>query len=224
MRKVLYGVLTLITIGFLIVAGWTGGIYREINSHHGQFATDTFQYVDDDPIEGNVTLHSPNEMYEGVPISVFFNISLEVQGHVPMYLEIRRIEFLFTPIDLENRTEADLPKEVGRWSAIALQIENASSVNIASTTTITPDIITGDVFLGCSVDYLIRNDSLSGPCEYGNDCWFGPDGSLFMIPVNVYPLILEPSSWSVGLAGSLLVWVLIVINEFRRRAKNGSDV
>lgn len=96
--------LTFATISLLIMVVWTGSISQTVNSQLSQSATATFQYVDDDPVEGQVTVESYKEMYEGVYTPIFFNISLIVQGHTPMYLEIRSIEFLFSPLDLENRT------------------------------------------------------------------------------------------------------------------------
>lgn len=100
---------------------------------------------------------------------------------------------------------------------ILLQLDNATSVNLTGRTTITPVIITGDVFLGCRIDYIIRNESSSGMCEYGENCWFGPDGSLFMIPVSVFPSLLQLEGWSNGLTGALLIWCLVALNEFRER-------
>ena len=199
------------------MAGWSGGIYRTMNSRFPMSKSDTFQYVEDDPLDGNVTVTTYSQMYEGEPTHVLYNITLEVQGGTPMNLNIESIELIFTPLDIENRTEANLPRVVGLVDFWTLHIENTTFVNIVGTTTITPVIIEGDVFLGCRVDYVLRNDSSSGFCEFGNNCWFGPDGSEFMIPVSVVPLILRPEGWWNGLEGLLLIWCLVILYEIRKR-------
>lgn len=216
MRKVLYGVLALATIGLFIMTGWTGNISQAVNSQLGPSATDTFQNVDDAPIEANITLIAFREMYEGVSTWVHFNITLVIQGSSPMNMTIRSIDFLFSPLDLENRTEADLPKTVG-WYRLTLEIANATRVNIEGKARITPVIITGDVFLGCGVDYIISNGTSSDGCGWGDNCWFARDGALFMLPVVVHPSVLRLEGWSYGLAGALLIWSLVALNEFRKR-------
>lgn len=217
LRKALFGVLALSTIGLFIMTFWTGSIVLTMNSQLDQSATDTFQYaVGDTPIEANITLRTFREMYEDVSTPVHFNITLVIQGPSPMNMTIRSIEFLLSPLDLENRTEANLPRIVGSFG-VMLQITNATRVTIEGSAQITPVIITGDVFLGCGVDYLISNGTSSSSCEWGENCWFAIDGSLFMLPVVVYPSVLRLEGWSYGLTGGLLIWCLIALNVFRKR-------
>lgn len=208
--------LTLATIGLITMTVWSGSISRAVNSQLDQSATDTFQYVDDEPIEANITLNAFREMFEDVSTWVYFNISMVIKGSSSMNMTIRSIEFLFSPLDFENRTEADLPRTVG-WYGLTLQIENATRVNIEGKARITPVIISGDVFLGCGIDYIIRNGTSSDSCEWGDNCWFARDGALFMLPVVVYPSVLRLEGWSYGMAGTLLIWCLIILNSLRKR-------
>ncbi len=208
--------LTLATIGLITMTVWSGSISRAVNSQLDQSATDTFQYVDDEPIEANITLNAFREMFEDVSTWVYFNISMVIKGSSPMNMTIRSIEFFFSPLDFKNRTEADPIRTVG-WYGLTLQIENATRVNIEGKARITPVIISGDVFLGCGVDYIIRNGTSSDSCEWGDNCWFGRDGALFMLPVVVYPSVLRLEGWSYGMAGILLIWCLIILNSLRKR-------
>ena len=215
LRRSLYGILTLATIGLIVMTGWSGIISSAVNSQTGQIASDTFQN-DDAPIEANITLSAFHEMYEHVSTGVYFNITLVILGPSPMNMTIRSIEFLFSPLDLETRMEADLPKIVG-WYGLTLKIANTTRVNIEGTARITPVIISGDVFLGCGIDYVITNGTSSDSCEWGDNCWFATDGSLFMLPVVVYPSVVSSEGWSYGLVGALLIWCLVALNEFRKR-------
>ena len=195
---------------------WTGNISRAVHSQPGQIASDTFQYEDGVSIEANIRVNAFKEMYEGVYSRVWFNISLVIQGPSPMSMTIRSIEFLFSPLDLENRTEADLPRTVGSIG-LMFQIVNVTRMNIVGSARINPVIITGDVFLGCGVDYSISNCTSTDSCEWGVNWWGGRAGSLFMLPVVVYPSVLRLEGWSYGLTGSLLIWCLIVLDVFRIR-------
>ena len=214
-RKPIYVFLTAVTLGLLVMTIWTGSISNTVTSQTWHSATDTFQYITDSPLEGQMTISVINQMYEGVPCKVAFNISLTVPGTVTMSLRIKKVSFVLTPLDPENRTEFEMPTEVGRTTT-NLDIENTTYVNLAGTADITPVIITGEVYLGCGVDYILSNDSLSGPFEYGINSWFGLDGSLFMIPVIVYPWFLQHQGWFYGFIGTLLVWGLIVLDKFRK--------
>jgi hypothetical protein len=195
---------------------WSGTVSRAVESSTEQSASGTFQNVGDAPIDVNITLNAHPEMYESVSTSVYFNISLVILGSSPMNMTIRGIEFLFSPLDLETRLEADLPRTVGSYG-LTFQIANATRMNIEGSVQITPVIISGEVFLGCGVDYIISNSTSSGTCEWGDNCWFAIDGSLFMIPVVVYPSILRLEGWSCGLAGSLLICGLVALYEFWKR-------
>lgn len=194
---------------------WTGSISNTVASQQWQSATDSFQYITDSPLEGQMTISVINQMYEGVPTKVSFNISLTVPGTVAMSLIIKKVSLVLTPLDPENRTEAEIPTEVGRTNT-NLEIENTTFANLVGTAVITPVIIGGELYLGCGVDYILSNDSLSGPFEYGINSWFGLDGSLFMIPVTVYPSFLQFQGWFYGFIGTMLVWGLIVLNKFRK--------
>ncbi|NHI90386.1 MAG: hypothetical protein EAX87_12740 [Candidatus Thorarchaeota archaeon] len=207
--------MTTVTLGLLAITIWTGGISNTITSQTWQSATDTFQYITDSPLEGQMTISVMNQMYESVPTEVAFNISLTVPGTVAMGLIIKKVSLVLTPLDPENRTEFEIPTEIGRTST-NLEIENTTCVNLAGTADIRPVIITGDVYLGCGVDYILSNDSLSEPLEYGINSWFGLDGSLFMIPVTVYPSFLQFQGWSYAFIGTLLLWGLVVLDKFRK--------
>ena len=209
MRKSFYGLLAVLTIGLLIMTSWTGFIFSEIPRSH-QSVTDNFQYIEDDPLEGQVMLGSNTQMYEGIRNQVYYNISLEIQSSTAMNLIIERIEFYLSPLNLESR-------ELVGHSHIQLQIENTTSVNVMGSAEIRPVIITGETYLGCGVEYILSNVSLSGPFEYGNDSWFGPDGSLLMIPVTVYPTFLHPQGWLYGYTGTMILWGIIGFNELRKR-------
>jgi hypothetical protein len=161
-----------------------------------------------------MTISVTNQMYEGVPCKVAFNISLKVPSTVDMSLIIKKVSLVLTPLDPENRTEFESPKEIGRTNT-NLEIENTTYVNLAGTADITPVVITGEVYLGCGVDYILSNDSLSGPFEYGINSWFGLDGSLFMIPVTVYPSFLQFQGWFYGFIGTLTIWGIIMLHKFR---------
>lgn len=215
MRKSLYVLLAATTIGLFIMTLWTGSIFFSVISQRDQSVTDNIQYIEDDPIEGQVTISVRSKMYEGILSQVYFNISLMIQGSTAMNLTIESIIIVLSPLDLENRTEADLPKYVG-VNNTQLNFENVRFVNIEGIIEIRPVIITGEIYLGCGIEWILRNGSLSGPCEYGNNCWFGTDGSLFMTPVIVYPAFLQLQGWSYGFVGTLLIWMILVVYNFKK--------
>ena len=212
MRKVFYLLLVIVTIILLSAALYTDSISRRVFSYEEEGATGNLEYIDD-PLVGQITIASFQEMYEVTAFSVWFNLTLDIISITPMNLTIERISFFFTPTDYLDRTESIYPLQVGSIP-INLYFENASHLSIGGRGEIQPVVIDGDVFLGLGIEYELRNHSSSEP-----NSWSGGDGDLFMFPVVVYPTYLRVEGWFTGFISSLILCLLAVIYEFRKKSR-----
>ena len=208
MRRVVHGILAIITIGLLVMAIGTDQISRTIHvTQSSESSTEEFQYIEDDPLTGGITLSVNPVMYESTPTRVRYNISITILSNIPMNITIDFIEFLFTPRNYSPIQDSfDIPRKVGiidRYGGI-LSVVNASSITMSGSVDIIPEILEGweDIYLGCLVGYDLRNHSLIEP-----NFWSSTEGgAILMIPVDVIPAILRPEGWTSALSVLILVW------------------
>ena len=208
-------ILALVTCGLFIMTVWTGEISRTVYSTDEQYKTEPFQYTEDTPLSGIITIGVCPNMYESVPIPVWFNISIGILGHTPMNLTIDMIVIVLSPVDSLGGTDPILRKEVGTYYN-TIEIVNITFFGIYGQMMITPVLIEGDVFLGASVSYHLINHSTTEP-----NAWSGADGSLLMIPVNVIPSIQRVEGWSYAFRTVVLVWCVLAAYGFKKKIEQG---
>ncbi len=204
-------ILAIVTCGLFIMTAWTGAISRAVHSTDARYKTDPFQYEEDTPLSGRITIGVCPNMYESVPTAVWFNISIDILGHTPMNLTIDRIVVLLSPSDILGGTDPLLRKEIGAYSN-TIELVNATSFRIYGQMMIMPVLIEGDIFLGAGVYYHLRNHSTTEP-----NAWSGVDGFLLMIPVNVIPLIQRVEGWSYAFTTVVLVWCVFAAYGLKKR-------
>ena len=209
MRRVLTGMLVIATIALLVITAYTTVLTQNVYSSDPVTSTSSFQYIDDSPLSGEITLSAVPEIIESEPTYVFYNITLDIIDSRPMNLTIEDIEVYFTPTDYLDRAEVDIPKLVGS-SPIDIFIQNATRLNIQGRIEITPVVIEGNVYLGGGVEYSIRNHSSTEP-----NAWSGTDGNLLMIPITVYPVALKPDLWRLGFGVSLTLCIIVILYRYR---------
>ena len=221
MRRAFYLILTIVTVFFLIMAQYTGTIAREVYGRYGRerLKTEAFQYLDDDPHFGAITISAQPVMYESVPARVSFNFTINIVSETPVDLTIEYIRFFFTP---ENASapflDEDIPLLVGGMSRYGgiLEVVNASTVTFRGSSQISPVILEGEenIFLGVDVSFELQNH---GTTE--NDYWSGLGGALHILPVEIFPAYLQSEGWILGMEVTFLVWGIVLIYSYRVRSR-----
>jgi hypothetical protein len=217
LRRAFYLVLTIVTVSFLIMAQYTGTISREVYGDYGRERTKTvpFQYLDDEPHFGAITISAQPVMYESVLARVSFNFTINIISETPVDLTIERIRFFFTP---ENASTPSLNDDIP-WLVRSyyprLEVVNASTVTFGERSLISPVILEGEenIFLGVVVSFELRNHS-SAQLH-----WYGQGGALHMLPVDIVPAYLQSEAWFLGMAVTFLVWGIVLIYSYRVRSR-----
>jgi hypothetical protein len=221
LRRAFYLILTIATISFLIMAQYTGTISREVYGVYGRERTKTvpFQYLDDEPHFGAITISAQPIMYEFVLARVSFNFTINIISDTPVDLTLEQIRFFFTP---ENASapflDEDIPWLVGNYYP-RLEVLNASTVTFGGHSQILPVILEGEenIFLDVIVSFELRNHSTT---ELD---WSGSGGALHILPVDIVPAYLQSEGWFLGMSVTFLVWGIVLIYGYqvKSREKDG---
>ncbi len=214
MRREFYLILSIVTVSFIIMAVYTDTTARVVYGRYGRERTKTeaFQYLDDEPHFGAITISVQPVMYESVATTVSFNFTINIISETPVNLTIERIRIFFTP---ENASppflDEDIPWKVGAMGPYGfLEVVNASTVTFRGHIRILPVILEGEenIFLGVVVSFELRNQS---------SYWSGSGGALHILPVDIVPAYLQPEGWFLGMEVTFLVWGIVLINSIRVR-------
>ncbi|MHA2086138.1 MAG: hypothetical protein ACXABD_20530 [Candidatus Thorarchaeota archaeon] len=220
MRRAFYLVFTIVTVSFLIMAQYTGTISGEVYGDYGLERTKTvpFQYLDDEPHFGAITISAQSVMYESVLARVSFNFTINIISDTPVDLTLEQIRFFFTP---ENASapflDEDIPWKVAEMGSLdgILEVANASTVTFRRYCWITPAILEGEenIFLGVVVSFELRNHSSTVLS------WYGQGGALHILPVEIFPTYLQSEGWFLGMGGTFLVWGIVLFYNYRVRSR-----
>jgi len=215
LRRALYLVLSIVTVSFIIMAVYTDTTSRVVYGNYGSERTKTevFQYLDDEPHFGAITISVKPVMYESVLTSVWFNFTINIISSTPVNLTIEYIRFYFTP---ENRSayldDEDFPWLVGGMGAYGgiVTVVNASTVAFRGHVHISPIIIEGEenISLDVVVSFELWNHSTY---------WSGQGGALQILPVEIVPAYLQSEGWFLGMEVTFLIWGIVLINSIRMR-------
>ncbi|MBA7562437.1 hypothetical protein ES708_04089 [subsurface metagenome] len=220
MRKVLIGVLAIVTVALLVMAVWTGTIDRSMDDSIGRedYATKSFEFNSGVPISGAITIGSPPEMLESKLTSITYNISMEIPYGTPMDLRVNEIHFFFTPPGFADNPSIELMESVGGlWSYNGiLEVVNASSIIMRGHLKINPEMPqeaeTESGFLGCTIDFNYWEHGLPEPNNSS-----GEVGVLQMRPVTLIPAHIPAETWILALGTSLLGWGVLIVYIIRKR-------
>ena len=219
MRRVFYLILTIVTVSFIVMAVYTDTTARVVYGHYGieRTKTEAFQYLDDVPHFGAITISAQPAMYESVVTTVSFNFTINIISNTPVNLTIERIRIFFTP---ENAStpfmDEDIPWLVGGMDSYdgILKVVNASIVTFRGHIRILPAILEGEenIFLGVIVSFELWNHSTSE-----DNYWSGSGGALYILPVDIVLAYLQSEGWFLGMVVTFLVWGIVLINSMRVR-------
>ncbi len=220
MRKVLIGVLAIVTVALLVMAVWTDTIDRSMDDSigHEDYTTKSFEFNSGVPISGAITIGSPPEMLESKLTTISYNFSMEIPYGTSMDLRVNGIYFFFTPPDFADNPSIELKESVGGLSSLdgILEVVNASSIIMRGHLKINPEMPqeaeTESGFLGCTIDFNYWEHGLPEPNNSS-----GQVGVLQMRPVTVIPAHLPVENWFLALGATLLGWGILIIYFIRMR-------
>lgn len=219
MRKVLIGVLAIVTIIIFMMAVWTDTIDRSMNVGitSEDYTTKSFEFNNGVPISGAITIGSTPRMIESKLTSISYNISMEIPSETPMDLTVEEIRFVFTPTGFADNPSYELIKIVGALSDYygILEVVNASSIIIRGHLKIIPVMPQGSEsgFLGCHIYFHYWEHGLPQSNNSAGDV-----GVYQMRPVTIIPAYIPLENWFLALGISFLGWVVLFVYFIRKRS------
>ncbi|UCE09147.1 MAG: hypothetical protein JSW61_09200 [Candidatus Thorarchaeota archaeon] len=216
MRKGIYLILTIITVSFFVMAVYTDTIARAVYGYGQERRTEAFQYLDDDPHFGSITVSAQPVMYESVPTRVWFNFTINIIDDTPVDLTVEQVRFFFTPVNASPPfMDEDIPWLVGSHYP-RLEVENASTVRYGGRAEVLPVILEGgtNVFLDVAVSFELRNHSST------QLHWYGQGVAINILSVEIVPAYLQSESWFLGMGATFLIWAIVLISSIRTRVAN----